>query len=283
MYSPFMQLLGAPTVAFNGGDPVPAGPEGYTVKYFAGAIDAGQAGKFDLLISNQSQQLADSANLSEGGIEPKQSQTFLFRLPSGLPARLIDFVRGPHSSSGDIRASDSTMVARLETGRKTQLLRGIFPANRQNRFLRDCFSVLDSSTLLREPAPPPQPEPKTKDDQDPPSTDDKPKPAATPRTPDLLTERLSGQAPCTLIESPRGRHCYVVSAGKHLPLSQAQFDRSRPLLLNGLARDNHKLLVRGWLNSDSIRSRTGYRNIQAQQDTSTTDQPTTQAPDEDSP
>ena len=165
----------------------------------------------------------------------------------------------------------SNVARYFETGQKTQLLRGIFPANRQNRFLRDCFSVLDSSTLLREPAPPPQPEPKTKDDQEPPDTDDKPTPAATPRTPDLLTEPLSGQAPCTLIESPRGRRCYVISASKHLPLSRAQFSRSRPFLLNGLARDNHTRLMRDWLNSDSIRRRTGY--LEDQQD----------APPEDSP
>ena len=246
MVSPFIKPLSVSGIALNGGEPVPAGPEGYTVRYFARGINAGQAGKFDLLLSEKSQELLNSPNLSKTDSEPEQTQNFQFMLPARLPARLVDFVQ---SSTG------SAMVARLETGGKTQLLMGSLPANRQDKFLRGSFSVLDSASLLRKPEPKQQTQENLANDAD------EPDPATT-RTPDLLTESLYGQAPCTLIESPRSRICYVISAGKHLPLSRAQFDSSRQLLLNSLARDNHTLMMRNWLDSGNIRSRTGF--IQAQ-------------------
>ncbi|MCK4850876.1 MAG: hypothetical protein KAT11_05970, partial [Phycisphaerae bacterium] len=239
-----------------------------------------RAGKFDLLISARSQELTNSSNLSEAGIEPEQSEQFQFLLPQGLSARAIDFARGPRPSSPDMVAMDSAMVARLERGSKTQLLRGIFPANRQDQFLRGCFVVLDNSTLQRKPAEPPESKPEEQTGELQAPADDE---LAEPRTPDLITESVSGQPPCALIEVPRRRLCYVISAGKHLPLSRAQFRQHRQALLNVLTRDQHEFLVRSWWNSSSIRGRTGYRDLQAEQKAPQTDQAPTQTPDEDSP
>ena len=268
MASRTIQPMGVNTAALNGGKSVSAGPEGYTVRYFAGGIDAGRVGKFDLLISARSQELANSSNLSEAGIEPDQSQEFQFLLPLGMRARVIDFARGPRPSSGDMIATDSAMAARLEIGSKTQLLRGIFPANKQDKFLRDCFAVLDSITLLRRPTPPSESKQEEQNGQLQPAVDDELTPA---RTPDLLSESLSGQPPCALIELPRRRLCYVISARKHLPLSRAQFQQRRQALLNILTRNHYTLLVRQWWNSGNIRRRTGYRDRKADQNAVLTD------------
>ena len=171
------------------------------------------------------------------------------------------------------------MVARLEIGGKTQLLSGVFPANRQNQFLRDSFDVLDSDTLVRKPAPPQEAKKKEQVDLlDLAAGIDQ----LTPRMPDLLTESSSGQPPCIIIELPRQKRCYVISAGKHLPLSRAQFLSSRQDLLNALIRNQHTQLMQYWWSSDGIRSRTGYRDPQAPQDASLTDQPPNQSSDEDS-
>ncbi len=274
------EILTLQAPAKNAGDFAPAGPQGYTLRYFGRGIDAGQAGKFDLLISAQEQELANTPNLSKGGIEPGQSEIFSLQLPhAGSPLTAVAFARSLTQTPAGAAGIGSFLVARLETAGTSETLRGIFPANRQNQFLRDCFVVLDSSTLLRRAAPPSQFKLEKKDGQDQPGTDE----LAVPRTPDLLTERLSGQAPCALIELPRRRLCYVISAGKHLPLSRAQFHRRRQPLLSALARDHHALLVRYWWNSSSIRSRTGYRDLQAQEEAPPTDQAPTQTPDEGSP
>ena len=262
--------------ARNGGQPAPAGTEGYTLTYAGQGIEAGPAGRFDLLISAQGQKLFDTPNLKNAGIEPQESQVFGLQIMHlGLPVRPLDFVR---RTSPDISAAFN-IVARLETGNQSQLLRGVLPANTQSEFIRQCFAVLNRPNLIRKPSPKPQPSdlPKQQEEQtnatdgspESQKTQDQPDIAApdeaAARLPDLLTDAKTLQPPCELVELPRSGICYVAALPGHLPLFRSEFLQNRNAVLNSLMASQHQLLVNQWFNSPNIRQRTGLKAANSDQ------------------
>ena len=277
MFCPAVRYLGSQTAAWNGGESAPAGPTGYTLRYFGGGIKAGPAGKFDLLIGAEGQELVDSPNLTKGGVEPGKGEVFQLQLSHlGLPLSPIDFARSASSKAAGPGEGGFDLAARLESAGNSQMLRGIFPANRQSGFVSECFAVLDRPGLVRKPAPAPptdltqQKENKAEQNEQLKGTEAQPtteKPAETAvRQPDLLTDSQTQQPPCTLVELSREGTCYVVAVQKHLPLFAAEFRQSRPVVLNSLMAEQYEVLRRQWWNSNNIRQRTGYQEIEPNQD-----------------
>jgi len=130
--------------------------------------------------------------------------------------------------------------------------------------------------LVRKPAPAPptdltqQKENKAEQNEQLKGTEAQPtteKPAETAvRQPDLLTDSQTQQPPCTLVELSREGTCYVAAVQKHLPLFAAEFRQSRPVVLNSLMAEQYEVLRRQWWNSNNIRQRTGYQEIEPNQD-----------------
>ena len=186
----------------------------------------------------------------------------------------IDFARSESSRAAGPGEGGFDLTARLESAGNSQLLRGIFPANRQSGFVNECFAVLDRPGLVRKPAPPTdltqEKENKAKQNDQPEETKAQTateKPAeAIVRQPDLLTDSQTQQPPCTVVELPREGTCYVAAVQKHLPLSAAEFRQSRPAVLNSLMSGQYEVLRRQWWNSNNIRQRTGYQEIEPNQD-----------------
>ena len=253
---PKVRYLGSQAAARSGGEPAPAGPEGYTLRYYGGGINAGQAGRFDLLISAEGQELVDRANLTKGGIEPEKGEVFQLQLVHlGMPLSPIDFLRSTSSRMAGPGGVGFNLAARLERAGKGELLRGVFPANRQSGFVNECFGVLDRPGLLRKPAP------AADQETEPEETDEEPAETAA-RTPELLMEAQTRQPPCTLVELPREGNCYVAAVKEQLPLSEAEFLQNRSVVLNSLMSEQYGILKRQWLNSGNIRKRTGFEEIE---------------------
>ena len=256
--------------ARNGGEPVPAGPAGYTLRYFGRGIEAGKAGKVDLLVGAEGQELVSTPNLAKGGIETGKSETFTFLLlHASQQLTTLDFVSRRNSESAELGGAGFRLVARLETdggGGKSQLVRGIFPANRQSSFVHECFAVLEKSGLIRRPEPRKKPT-QEKEAEQPQAqpTAEKPAEVAT-RIPDLLTDSRTQQPPCVLVELPREGICYVAEVQKHLPAARAEYRQSRLGVLNALMSEQYTALRRQWWDSNNIRQRTEYQPVEINQD-----------------
>ncbi len=188
------QIPAPKALARNGGPAVPAGPEGYMLEYSGRAIDAGQAGKLDLLIGAEGQGLVAGESLSEAGVEPGGSQMFLLQLPhTGIRLTAVNFARSLSLEPSEGGGQGWPLAARLEIGGKNILLRGIYPANRRLEFLRECFSVLDRTDLQRKPDDEPKDKPEELGEE------------ASAAVWDLLTAGESQEAPCAIVELPRER------------------------------------------------------------------------------
>ena len=261
------QQIGNPSSqvgASNGGEAVPAGTQGYTMRYSGRGIEAGPAGKFDLLVSADGQELVNTTNLAKGGVEPGDSQTFAFLL-THASSRLstLNFVRNRNFDATELGGEDFNLVARLETSGRGELLRGVFPANRQANFLQPCFAVLGRSGLIHQSSSATIP---TKETEEGGTNPEDELDEATVRNPQLLIDSQTQQGPCVLIELPREGMCYVGQVQKHLPLSREEFKQNRLAALNALMSEQYSSLQRQWWDSSNIRERAGYKLLDIDQD-----------------
>ena len=257
IFCPLLKSAASTEAAKSGGKSVDAGVEGYTIRYAGRNIEAGDLGRFDVLISFSDQQLAGTGNLAKGGLGPDETELFMLQLAhGGVPISAAQFAMTRGLNPSEQTGIGAAVVARMDTAGKSRLLRGLFPANRHSEFLKTCFALLAEPGVDRVPAPQPTEEPR---DPDAAEDEETPQPEITA---DLLIDSFTGQAPCTLLELPNQGICYVMTVTKHIQPSLPEYIQSRGQLINMLASEQYAAVNRQWWNSDSIRIRTGFELIE---------------------